>query len=395
MSPTPPRIYLDNAATSWPKAPEVLEAIVEFYTHHGTAIGRGSYAAAEGLQRKVNELRGQIARLINAERPDELIWTFNGTDALNIGIVGMLRPGDHVVTTEAEHNSVLRPLEHCRTSLGVETTIVECEPDGSVLAETVVAAIRPATRLVCLTAASNVTGAANELEPVGAACRAHDKASLLVDAAQVAGYLPIDVRAIGCDLLAAPGHKGLGGPLGTGFLYARQAIWNRLQPIRWGGTGTVSHEARQPDTVPDKFESGNLDGANLMGLRAALEQGRRVDGWRYDWRQTDLFNRFQQLLIGLRAIPQVRVWAANELPRAVPVVSFTIPAMDSREVAAVLDSRWHIECRAGFHCAPLICRRLGTLAHGGTVRVSPGPRTTEEEIGTLLSAIKSLVRSGG
>ncbi len=383
------RIYLDNAATTWPKPPSVLEAIARFYRQFGAAVGRGSYATAESVGRKIHRLRNDLQHLIGARHSSEIAFAFNGTDALNTAIFGLVRPGDHVVATEAEHNSVLRPLTFLEQNHNVGVTIVKCESDGAVDAASVQSAIQSNTRLICLTHASNVTGAVNDVAEVGRLCRERS-VSLLVDAAQTLGYVPIDVEQIGCDLLAAPGHKGLCGPLGTGLLYVRQAISPHVRPLRFGGTGTQSHLPEQPVAAPEKFESGNLDGGALFGLAAAIGELNIAGADGHDWRRSELFHRFTELSKGLQRIEGVRVLGPQETSRRVPVISILLQNLDSREAAELLSSRWNIECRAGFHCAPLICRRLETESSGGTIRFSPGRFTTRGQIETVLAAVGEL-----
>ena len=269
-SPPADRIYLDNAATSWPKPPDVPRAVEEYLSRCGAPAGRGSSREAQRIGRQLAAVREELRRRIGAASAGEILFTFNGTDALNLALQGLLRPGDHVVTTDIEHNSVLRPLRVLREQRGVQVRYVPCDGRGWVDPEALRHALQGSTRLVVLSHASNVTGCVQDAAAVGAICRDHG-ATLLVDAAQTAGLWPIDVRAIGCDLLAASGHKGLLGPLGTGFLYMRSARQTEIMPLRFGGTGTDSHDDRQPASGVERFESGNLNVPGLIGLQAALQ----------------------------------------------------------------------------------------------------------------------------
>ena len=263
------RIYLDNAATSWPKPPEVYEAVDRYQREVGAPAGRSAYAEASEVESAIARARSTIARLIGATSPKQVMFAFNGTDALNIAIHGLLEPGGHVVTSEAEHNSVLRPLRLQADRHGVEVSYVPCDGRGVVDPDGFARAIRPDTRLVVLTHASNVTGALQPAAEVGQLARERG-IPFLLDAAQSLGDLPINVQTLNVDLLAAPGHKGLLGPLGTGVLYVGPGLEDRLVPLRQGGTGSRSEEDVQPSSLPDRYESGNHNVPGLVGLEAAV-----------------------------------------------------------------------------------------------------------------------------
>src|SRR6185312_814214 len=242
----PRRIYLDNAATTWPKPETVYDAVDHYQREIGAPNGRSGYREAQESNRIVERARQGVADLIGAEDPSYIILGLNCSDMLNMAIRGMVRPGDHVVTTVCDHNSVLRPLRMLRETAGVEVTYVPCDSEGLVSPDDVKAAIRPSTRLVAVNHASNVTGAIQPIEEIGRIVKATD-ALFLVDAAQSLGHVPLDVRSSYADWLAAPGHKGLLGPLGTGVLFIRSGVEHEVQPLRYGGTGTQSDEDRQPD----------------------------------------------------------------------------------------------------------------------------------------------------
>jgi selenocysteine lyase/cysteine desulfurase len=260
-----PRIYLDNAATSWPKPESVYQAVDDYQRRLGAPAGRGVYAEATEVERLVNNCRKKVAQLINEADPTRVIFTQNGTDSLNLAIHGWLQPGDHVVTSVCEHNSVLRPLRFLAEHRNVSTTYVGCDAQGRVDPGDIRRAIQPQTRLIALTHASNVTGTIQPVEEVGKIAKERG-ISFLVDAAQTLGHMRVDVQRIGCQMLAAPGHKGLLGPLGTGVLYIAPGVEARLLPIRQGGTGTRSDEDIQPTTLPDRYESGNLNVSGIVGL---------------------------------------------------------------------------------------------------------------------------------
>ncbi|HEX6984904.1 MAG TPA: aminotransferase class V-fold PLP-dependent enzyme, partial [Planctomycetaceae bacterium] len=357
-----PRIYLDNAATSFPKPDAVYAAVDDYNRRLGSAAGRGAYGSAVEAAEIVRRCRLNLARLFNAEGPDRFAFASNGTDALNVALHGLLRPGDHVVTTAAEHNSVLRPLR-ALADRGVTVTVVDCDEAGRVAPDAVRAAVRPETRLVAVTFASNVTGAVQPVADVAGIAKAAG-ALVLVDAAQAAGHVPIDLAALPIDLLATSGHKGLLGPLGTGVLYVRPGVEERLEPFRQGGTGTSSEDDRHPAAMPDRLEAGNLNMPGLAGLEAAT-------GWLLD-RGVAALRRHEQemtgrLLDGLRDIPGVTLYGPASAGDRVGVVSLTADGWTPHDLAAVLDAEFGVEARAGLHCAPRVHRRLGTADGGGTL----------------------------
>ena len=367
------RIALDNAATSFPKPDVVVRAVTEYLTECGVAAGRGSSRRATELDGRIAGCRAALARLFNAESPNEIVFTFNGTDSLNLAIHGGLRPGDHVVTTELEHNSVLRPLRVWETEQGVTLSIIPPEADGRVSPARIGEALRPSTRLVALTHASNVTGVIQPIMEVGEQLRFRPDVLFLVDAAQTAGHVPIDVQQSRIDLLCCSGHKGLLGPLGTGVVYLKASRVAEVRSLRQGGTGSQSESLDQPTLAPDKYESGNPNAAGLMGLAAAVEwiQGQGIEALAS--RSAPLV---QMLYDGLIGNPSIRVLTPDPLlVKNAGVVSFVLNDIDPRITATLLDAHFGIEVRAGLHCAPLIHRSLETLDTGGTVRASVGPFT--------------------
>jgi len=380
------RIYLDNAATTWPKPPAVYAAVDDYMRANGAPTGRSVYREAFQAERLVSDARRLVAQLVGAERPEQVIFTSNGSDSLNLAIHGILRPGDHVVTTVVDHNSVLRPLRHCQEHRDIRVTHVGCDARGIVDAAEVERALRPDTRLVAVIHGSNVTGALQPIRQIARITRSRG-VLLLVDAAQTLGHVPLDVRRDQIDLLAAPGHKGLLGPLGTGLLYLAPGIESQLEGTRQGGTGTRSEEDRQPDDLPDKYEPGNHNVPGLAGLAAGvrfvLEQG--VDRLRQHQRQLT-----QQLLEGMSGIAGLTIHGPRDAERQVGVVSVTLAAYDPQEMASALDASFRIQVRAGLHCAPHMHRALGTLDRGGTVRFSLGPLNTEAEVDATVEALHQL-----
>lgn len=380
------RIYLDNAATSWPKPTCVYDAVDHYQREVGAPSGRSGYREAVEANQIVERTRSGIARLIGAQDPQQIVFTASGTDSLNLAIFGVLRPGDHVVTTVCDHNSVLRPLR-ALSDLGMITvSYVSCDSQGFVSPDDVQKAMQPETRLVAVVHGSNVTGAIQPVAEIGDMARQHG-ALLLVDAAQTLGHVPISVKSDLIDLLAAPGHKGLLGPLGTGVLYIRPSVEAELKPLRLGGTGSQSELDLQPEALPDKYEPGNHNLPGLAGLAAAAAflHERTVESI-----QVHHAELVGQLLNGLTAIPGVCVHGPSDTDSRTSVVSFTLTGYDPQELAAVLETSGGVQCRAGLHCAPLMHRALGTLDRGGTVRLSPGWATTGEQIERTVELVSEL-----
>jgi cysteine desulfurase/selenocysteine lyase len=381
------RIYLDNAATSWPKPPEVVAAVSKHMTETGAPCGRSAYTEAVEVSHEVERARKLIAELINAEDPSRIVFTFNGTDALNLAIRGLALGGGQVVTTVLEHNSVLRPLRFLHETASVGVTYAHAKQCMCVSVSDIHSAMSGNTALLAVTHASNVTGCLQPVAEIAEIARQYG-ALLLVDAAQSVGHVPIDVRGMGIDLLAAPGHKGLLGPLGTGFLYIRPGIEEELVPLRFGGTGTASESDRQPRSIPDKYESGNLNVPGILGLAAGIRYIQERGLERIRDHEIELTSR---LIEGMRAIRGIHIHSPSDPARMVGVVSITIEGFDPQEVAAVLDSRYRIQVRAGLHCAPFAHRSLGTAATGGTIRFGPGPFTTMDDIDAAVAAAAEIV----
>jgi cysteine desulfurase family protein len=379
------RIYLDNAATSWPKPEAVYRAVDDYQRRLGAPAGRSSYTQAAAVERIVASCRQKIAQLIGAPDAKQIVFTLNGTDSLNLALHGLLRPGDHVVTTVCEHNSVLRPLRFLVEHRGVYVSYISCNAMGVVDPDDIRRAFTQHTRLVAVVHASNVTGA---IQPVAAISRIakEREVPVLVDAAQSLGYVPVDVRELECDLLAAPGHKGLLGPLGTGLFYLSKKMADRVLPLRQGGTGTKSDEDSQPASLPDRYESGNLNVAGIVGLEAGVSHilATGIDRCRETTRRLTA-----RLLGGLAALPAVNIYGSASADDRVGVVSLNVEGYDPRELASLLDANWSIQTRAGIHCAPRMHAALGT-APAGTLRLSVGHFTTEGEIDAVLAALGEL-----
>jgi cysteine desulfurase family protein len=383
--------YFDNAATSFPKPDVVLDAIVQYTTQCGASPGRGAYPQAVDATELLDACRTQLCEIVNAPSASHCVFTLNCTDALNIAILGIAKhflskkEPVHIVTTAMDHNSVLRPL-HELASQGVTHTIVPADPEtGIVPPEAIQQSITNSTRLVAVAHGSNVSGTVQDLSRIGAVC---GDVPLLVDAAQTMGHTPLDVQAMHIDLLAFPGHKGLLGPQGTGGLILKPGIERILDSTRTGGTGSQSEHPVQPETMPDKYESGSHNMVGIAGLVAStrwiLDKG--VEAIHKLERQ-----RAGQLLQELATVEGVRIAGplTNENRCGVfSLVSETCP----HEFAKALESEFGICARSGLHCAPFAHKTLGTYVLGGTLRVSIGPFHTEEDVSFLTQAIAACVQ---
>jgi cysteine desulfurase family protein len=373
-------IYLDNAATSWPKPESVYRTQDEFARKAAANPGRASHRMAVALEQAILDARHHVARLFNAEGPARIVFTLNATDALNIAIKGVLRPGDHVITTGMEHNSVNRPLDGLERAGAIACARVPCGADGVVDPAEFRKALTPKTRLIVLLHGSNVTGM---IQPVAEVARiAHEAGALLLaDASQTAGAVPIDVQAEGIDLLACPGHKALYGPQGTGVLYVRRGV--EVRAWREGGTGTKSEEPHHPEEMPEHLEGGTPNAVGIVALGAGVKYIKQQGQAKIRAHEQALL---QRLLDGLQGLSKVRVFGAGPADRRLAVVSFVVDGFDPQEVGAVLDESFDISCRTGLHCAPGCHKLLGTFP-AGTVRFSLGAFNTPEEVDRAVKAL--------
>ena len=377
-------LYLDNAATTYPKPASVYEAVRYALEEVGATPGRAAHRKAREALTIVAEARAKAARMLGIDDPDRIVFTKNATESINIVLKGWLRPGDRVVISGMEHNTVVRPLKRLE-NVGIVTEILRCRPGGEIDLADLGDRLKSAPRLVVLVHASNVNGA---LQPITEAARkcSEKGVPLLLDAAQTAGIQPLftDVWSLG--MVACSGHKGLLGPPGVGILYVRPDL--NVLPLMEGGTGSLSEDLYQPEFCPDRYESGTPNLPGIAGLAAGidfiLERGRDAI-------------REHELLLGrmleqeLAALPGVTVYAPEV--RGTGAVSFTIEGLNAGDVGAVLDEGFDIGVRTGLHCAPLAHQTLGTLPYG-TVRVSPGYATAVEDIEFFLHALRSLVSRG-
>ncbi|MGM9538643.1 MAG: aminotransferase class V-fold PLP-dependent enzyme [Candidatus Onthomonas sp.] len=380
MSP----IYLDHAATSFPKAPGVAEAMTGYLTQVGASVNRGVYASAQQAELVCLSLREKLCQLFNHPDPACCILTPGATWGLNLVIRGLLRPGEHCLVSAMEHNAVMRPLQ-ALAQTGVTFDRIPCGRDGRLRLEAVPGLLRPNTRLVALAHGSNVSGTVQDARAVGEICRDRG-VFFLLDGAQTAGHLPIDFTGWGLSALAVPGHKGLLGPQGIGALLLTRALADALTPIVTGGTGSASHTEFQPDYLPDKFEPGTPNLPGIYGLEAAVSWLLETGVETLQRREEQLTRRF---LAGLADIPGVMLAGPAGPEGRVGVFSLDFPGKDGGEVSYQLEQQFGILTRCGLHCAPSAHKTLGTFPRG-TVRFSLGHSTTEAEVDAALAAIRAL-----
>lgn len=375
-------IYLDNAATSFPKPPRVAQAMTDALTRWGANPGRGGHQLAIGAGRIVEKCRETAAAFLGAEGPEQVIFTHSCTEAINIAVSGMLRRGDEVICSHGEHNAVMRTLERYVSRGDVTVKLLRPDGDGLLSPDTLRRAITRQTGLVILCHASNVTGVIQPVRALGTVCRERG-VPLLVDAAQSAGVLEVTLDALNADLIAMPGHKGLMGPHGTGLLILRRGVLP--EPLILGGTGSMSESIRQPEMLPDRYESGTLNLPGIAGLQAGLDfvVPRRADIHAYETRLND---RLRQHLADM---PGIRIAGSSIAPR-VGITSVIPDSGDSSALADALDATG-VAVRSGLHCAPAMHSYLGTL-HSGTVRFSPGPFNTEKEIDDAAALLRRLLK---
>ncbi len=378
-----PLIYLDNAATSFPKPREVLERMVEIYAEIGVSPGRGSYDLSTEAAAFVAATRDKIARFFGAPDPDRVVFTVNATDALNLAIQGIVTTGDHVISTRLEHNSVLRPLFHLHERDGVEFDLVPFEADGTVDPDRFARALRPETKLAIVSHASSVLGTTQPIPEIARRCGGAG-VPLLVDAAQSAGHIPFALSDWGVSAVAFTGHKALLGPSGIGGLVLGRDL--AVASTRFGGTGIDSHSLRHTQSYPHRLEAGTLNLLGIIGIALALECLATEGMEQTHEREMTLVRRLRD---GLVAMPAVTVHSPPPRADDLPVLTCTVDGMDSDDVGAILDADYGIAVRTGLHCAPLVHRDLGTVQTGG-VRFSLGATTTQHDIDHAIAAMRAI-----
>ncbi len=379
-------IYFDNAATSWPKPARVVEAMSYFVTEVGANPGRSAHHLSIEAGRIIYETREALARLFNVDDPLRIVFGLNATEALNLALYGILRRGDHVVTSSMEHNSVMRPLRALEEQAVVEVDVVPCSSEGFMDPADLEAALRPRTRMIVLNHASNVVGSLLPVAEAGEIARAHG-VLLLVDAAQTAGAYPLDMEAMQIDLLAFTGHKALFGPQGTGGLCIGERVEvDDLEPLKRGGTGSRSEREEQPPFLPDKCESGTPNTVGLAGLRAGVEFVLEHGVENIRLHEVKLTRR---LIEGLLGIPGVIVYGGHDAEMQTAAVSFNVEGLSPSEVGLRLDEEYEIMSRVGLDCAPAAHRTIGTFPVG-TVRFGLSYLNTVEELDAALTAVREI-----
>lgn len=377
-------LYLDNAATSWPKSPQVIAAMQEYLCECGGSPGRAGHGKSLTSSRMVYDTRDQLTTLFNAASTDRVVFAKNATEALNMILFGFLNPEDHVVTSGMEHNAVMRPLRQLE-SCGVKLSIAVCDGQGRLDPDSVRRLLTPKTRLILINHASNVTGTIQPIAEIGALAK-EAGVRFAVDAAQTAGVCPLDMQAASIDFLAFTGHKSLGGPQGTGGLALGPNV--DLRPLVFGGTGSASESELQPDFLPDKLESGTLNAIGLAGLGAAMTDLTDFGIDKVLPHEQKLLRRFRD---GLLELPKIVVYGPADPVESVGVLSINITDIPCDEVGVRLEQQFGIFTRTGLHCAPAAHRSIGTLSKG-TVRFSLSRFTTEAEIDAALAALASIAR---
>ncbi|MHC1705356.1 MAG: aminotransferase class V-fold PLP-dependent enzyme [Tenuifilaceae bacterium] len=378
------RVYLDNSATSWPKPPNVLVAISEYLNEYGSSPGRSGHSFAVRTAREVFETRELIASLFNLDSSERVIFSANATHAINIALKGVLKKGDHVIITQMEHNSVRRPLKYLESIGLIDVTIVDCSEKGDLDIEKFVSSFKKNTKLVVTIHGSNVSGVILPIAFIGQICK--NKGVLyMVDAAQTAGFVPIDIQKDNIDILAFTGHKKLYGPPGIGGLCIKDGI--KIETLIHGGSGSRSELDIHPDFYPDSLEAGTPNSIGILGLKAGInyivEQG--IDSIReHVLSQTDFF------INALKEIEEISLYGPDSNQNRLPLVSLNLKNMSPSQLALTLDKEYGIMVRAGLHCSPLAHKTLGTFPQG-TVRFSLGSFTTRKEIEYTLNALKVII----
>ena len=378
-------IYFDNGATSFPKPPGMVAAMSRCMSDYCGNPGRSGHDMSMRTGEEVYKARMSLAKIFNISEPERVIFTVNTTEGLNIGIKGILNSGDHAITTAMEHNSVLRPLKALEDA-GVTHSIARCRPDGSLDIKDLKDALRPNTKMIVCTHASNVVGTIMPIHEIGEFAKSKGLL-FMVDAAQSAGCLPIDVEDMKIDMLAVPGHKGLLGPLGTGALYVKNGLTPR--PLKEGGTGTESKNRKQPSDFPESYESGTVNAPGIIGLGFSIEYIRKLG--------VEKIRNYEESLIqpideSLRNMWGVSIYGPSDCSKKTSMVTFNIHGKGCEEVAQTLNDKFRIAVRAGYHCAGLAHKTIGTW-DTGAVRLSVSPFNARREVKTAIDAIYRISKS--
>ncbi len=374
-------MYLDNAATSYPKPEDTYVFMDRFFRSHGVNPGRSGYDLCMEAGQLVDDTRRQLTRFFNGTDPDRLVFTYNSTDALNLALFGMLSPGDHAITTTVEHNSVLRPLHHLSQYHGVEVDRVPFDGRGFVDPGDIAARFKPNTRVVAMNHGSNVIGTVQPVAEVGRLCRERG-IRFVVDSSQTAGKIPIDVQAMHVDVLAFTGHKSLMGPTGIGGLYVQPHV--DIRHTRAGGTGVRSAHPFHLDEYPWRLEYGTPNVLGIAGLHAGVSWLEQQGLAAIEAHEMRLLRR---LVEGLRGIPNVTMYCQDDLADHIAVMVFNVDGFEAGNTGTILDVDHNIACRTGLHCAPLVHAQLGLDAIKGAVRFGIGPFNTDAHIEAAIGAV--------
>ncbi|MFA6844751.1 MAG: aminotransferase class V-fold PLP-dependent enzyme [Sphaerochaetaceae bacterium] len=374
------RIYLDNACTSWPKAPHLGEVMTSFFENNGSNINRGDYKSAYGTSLAVDQVRDQLGLLFGSSKSNCISFTLNVTEALNFLIKGMFTIKDHVLVSSMEHNAVMRPL----VQSNIPFSRIPSDRDGHMLLDSVPSLIRKNTKAIIMTAASNVCGT---IQPYRELCEIAKEHNLLffLDSAQAAPYVPLKLEEYGFDAIAFTGHKGLLGPQGVGGLVLSEAVAHSLNPLISGGTGSASDSEEVPPYLPDRMEAGTQNIPGILALGSAMDF---LTKHQPELQENERL-RGEELLEGMKGIRNMHICGPQDIREMVPVISVDFPFSDNAEIAYLLSNRYGIETRVGLHCSPSAHKSLGTFPKG-TIRFSPGPFTKKDEIDTTIRALKEV-----
>ena len=383
------RIYLDQASTSFPKAPGVAQAMVDYQTMNGVNVNRGCYSSAYSAEEVIYETRQLLAELFHFSKCKNVIFTPNVTTSLNFILKGFLKPGDHILVSAMEHNAVMRPVVQLASS-GISFDRIPCRTDGSMILEKVEELIRPETKAIVTLHASNVCGTRMPLDALGEICQRH-QLYFVVDSAQTAGIVPINMDKMHIDALAFTGHKGLRGPQGTGGFLVSQELAEQMEPLISGGTGSVSHTEEIPDFMPDRFESGTPNLPGIYGLHEALLYLKTHSLQAINEKELSLTGYFLEQLQALDDTGRhIRIIGKKDLTDRNAVVSIQTPGIDMSQVAWQLDNEYGVMTRVGLHCAPNAHKTLGTYP-AGTIRFSFGPENTKNELDFAIQGLKKIL----
>lgn len=383
------RIYLDQASTSFPKAPGVAQAMMDYLTMNGVNVNRGCYSSAYSAEEVIYETRQLLAKLFHFSKCKNVIFTPNVTTSLNFILKGFLKPGDHILVSAMEHNAVMRPVVQLASS-GISFDRIPCRTDGSMILEKVEELIRPETKAIVTLHASNVCGTRMPLDALGEICQRH-QLYFVVDSAQTAGIVPINMDKMHIDALAFTGHKGLRGPQGTGGFLVSQELAEQMEPLISGGTGSVSHTEEIPDFMPDRFESGTPNLPGIYGLHEALLYLKTHSLQAINEKELSLTGYFLEQLQALDDTGRhIRIIGKKDLTDRNAVVSIQTPEIDMSQVAWQLDNEYGVMTRVGLHCAPNAHKTLGTYP-AGTIRFSFGPENTKNELDFAIQGLKKIL----